>query len=76
MSVFEHPTAVAAADEVACFHGGQKRCPGEHCDTLIDYVAPPHLYMAGRVLVLYAGAAASMLELLASVLGQPVDEGH
>jgi hypothetical protein len=76
MSVFEYPTAAAAADVAACFHGGQKRCPGERSDTIIDYVAPPHLYLAGRVLVLYTGAAASMLELLASVLGPPVDEGH
>jgi hypothetical protein len=76
MSVFEYLTTAAAADVATCFHGGQKRCPGERSDTIIDYVAPPHLYLAGRVLVLYAGAAASMLELLASVLGPPVDEGH
>src|SRR5262249_35029328 len=64
VSVYEYPTATAAADEGACFHGGQKQCPGAQGGSMIDYAAPPHLYLAGRVLVLYVGAAPTMLELL------------
>jgi hypothetical protein len=76
LSVYEYPTATAAADEAACFHGGQKRCPGSQGGSVIDYAAPPHLYLAGRVLVLYVGTAPTMLDLLTSMLGPPVDEGH
>jgi hypothetical protein len=74
--VYEYPTTAAAADEAACFHGGDKRCPGEQGGTIIDYAAPPHLYLAGRILVLYVGTASTTLQLLTRVLGPPVDEGH
>jgi hypothetical protein len=76
LSVYEYPTAAAALAEASCFHGGQKRCPGASANTIIDYLAPPHLYLAGRILVLYAGTDSTTLQLLASVLGPPVDEGH
>jgi hypothetical protein len=76
LSVYEYPTAAAARAEASCFHGGQKQCPGASGGASIDYVAPPHLYLAGRILVLYAGTASTTLQLLASVLGPPVDEGH
>lgn len=76
LSVYEYPTTAAAKAEAGCFHGGDKRCPGAQGGSIIDYVAPPHLYLARRVLVLYVGTASTTLELLASVLGPPVDEGH
>jgi hypothetical protein len=76
LSVYEYPTAAAAMAEASCFHGGDKWCPGAQGGSSIDYVAPPHLYLAGRALVLYVGTTATTLQLLASVLGPPVDERH
>lgn len=74
LSAFEYPDATAAAGEAACFHGGDKMCPGANSAAMIDYVAPPHLYRAGRVIVVYVGSDAATLHLLASVLGPPFDE--
>ena len=76
LGVYEYATAAAAMTEAGCFHGGDKQCPGEQGGSTIDYAAPPHLYLAGRILVLYVGTTATTLQLLASVLGPPVDEGH
>lgn len=42
----------------------------EHVVT-VDFVAPPHWYRAGRILVLYVGADASIGALLEQQLGQP-----
>jgi hypothetical protein len=57
-----------------------KRCPGEQGGTIIDYVASPHLYLdlclACWILVLYVGITSIMLQLLASVIGPPMDEGR
>ena len=74
LSVFEYATAEDAKARASCFHGGEKRCPGDQVGISIDYVAPPHLYLAGRILVLYVGDTSTTLQLLASVLGPPVDE--
>src|SRR5262245_42583188 len=68
LTVFEYPTTAAATAMAGCFHGGDKECPGEQGGTIIDYAAPPHLYLAGRILVLYVGTTVTTLQLLASVL--------
>src|SRR5262245_34716700 len=49
LSVFEYATAAAAKARASCFHNGDKRCPGDQVGFSIDYVAPPHLYLAGRI---------------------------
>jgi hypothetical protein len=43
---------------------------GDHAAT-VDYVAPPHWFRKGRVLVLYVGRQADLLALLRQVLGPP-----
>ena len=37
----------------------------------IDYVAPPHWFSRGHVIVLYIGCDASIMNLLEEVLGSP-----
>lgn len=36
---------------------------------VVDFIAPPHWYHAGRVIVLYAGQDATLLALLRTILG-------
>lgn len=42
----------------------------------VNWVAPPHLYMAGRLVVLYVGDDAEVLSLLRRVLGSPTSQGE
>jgi hypothetical protein len=42
----------------------------------VDYVAPPHWFHAGRVLVLYVGQDPSILRLLQAVLGTQFAGGN
>jgi hypothetical protein len=37
--------------------------------TTVDFVAPPHWFRAGRVIVLYVGQSTALLNLLQAVLG-------
>ena len=43
---------------------------------MITWVASPHAYRAGRVIVLYVGDDPAILKLLQGVLGAPVAEQH
>jgi len=36
----------------------------------VDWVKPPHLYQAGRIIVIYIGTNASLLHLLLGILGK------
>ncbi len=38
--------------------------------TQVDWVKPPHLYKAGRIIVIYTGTNASLTRLLEGVLGK------
>lgn len=38
--------------------------------TQVDWIKPPHLYKAGRLIVIYIGTAESLLHLLEGVLGK------
>jgi hypothetical protein len=38
---------------------------------VVDYIAPPHFYKAGRVIALYVGRDADTLRLLRQVFGPP-----
>lgn len=43
---------------------------GVHIGTYrVDWVAPPHLYRAGRLLVIYTGNQRAMLDILVALLG-------
>lgn len=76
LTVVEYSDVASAVEEAACFHGGDKKCPGANTMTIIDWVAPPHLYRSGRLLVVYVGTDTTTLHLLARVLGPPFDERH
>ena len=38
--------------------------------TQVDWIKPPHLYKAGRIIVIYIGTTESLLHLLEGVLGK------
>jgi hypothetical protein len=42
---------------------------GGTATTIVDWVAPPHFFLKGRVLVLYVGSDPAVQKLLAGVLG-------
>lgn len=37
--------------------------------TIVDWIAPPHFFLKGRILVLYVGNDAALLRILQSLLG-------
>jgi hypothetical protein len=50
---------------------------------VVDWVAPPHLYLRGRVIVTYAGSDLGIIHLLMAILGpqfagspNPTDDGY
>lgn len=43
--------------------------------TMITWVEPPHFYAMGRAIALYVGSDAEILQMLESVLGEPIAEG-
>jgi hypothetical protein len=44
--------------------------PGPPGPFSVDWVKPPHLYQAGRIIVIYIGTNASLLHLLVGILGK------
>ena len=63
VNVYEYPTGLRAAEVAASV-------PGE--TVKITWIATPHVYRAGRLLVVYVGISQDVLGLLAQVLGPPV----
>lgn len=63
LQVFEFANAATAATET--------RQVGEGATTSAAWIAPPHFYHRGRLIVLYVGSDQSMLDLLTAVLGPP-----
>ena len=61
---FQYESAQAAAADAATF-GPDGSPTGVH----VDWLAPPHLYLKGRVLVIYVGADEAVTGLLTDVLG-------
>ncbi|HEY4845372.1 MAG TPA: hypothetical protein VII89_06730 [Candidatus Dormibacteraeota bacterium] len=63
--LFEYSTAAAAADDAH-----QIRADGSgNSNTIVDWVAPPHLFLKGRVLVIYVGNDPGVVSLLSNLLG-------
>jgi hypothetical protein len=63
--LFEYGTAAAAAADA-----NQIRADGSGtATTIVDWVAPPHFFLRGRVLVIYIGKDPTVVNLLTSVLG-------
>ena len=67
VQVFEHPTAVAAEAAAATVSSDGSSVG----TTMITWVAPPHFYRQGRLVVLYVGSSQKVLQALEGVLGPP-----
>jgi hypothetical protein len=63
LQVFEFANAATAAAET--------RRVGDGATTSAAWIAPPHFYHRGRLIVLYVGSDQSMLDVLTAVLGLP-----
>jgi len=65
VQVFEYPSAGAAQADAR-----QIRPDGSGtATTMVDWIAPPHFFLRGRVLVLYVGNDPPAINVLKSVLG-------
>jgi hypothetical protein len=64
VQVFEFTTSEAAADAVASIGPD-----GNPATMMIRWIEPPHFYRTGRVIVLYVGGDAKVLETLTAALG-------
>jgi hypothetical protein len=65
VQVFEYPDEAAAdADAALVAPGGSSVGT-----TMVSWVAPPHFYHAGRLILLYVGDDATTIDLLDTVLG-------
>ena len=64
VQLFEYSSASAAAADAH-----QIRADGSIATTIVDWVAPPHFFLKGRVLVIYVGKDPAVVTLLTSVLG-------
>lgn len=63
--LFEYASASAASADAK-----QIRPDGSgNATTMVDWVAPPHFFLRGRVTVLYIGSDPAVLSLLQSLLG-------
>lgn len=65
LQLFEYGSASAAEADAR-----QIRADGSGtATTIVDWVAPPHFFLKGRVLVIYVGNDPAVVSLLSSVLG-------
>ena len=64
VQLFEYGSAGAAATDAR-----RVRADGSIATAIIDWIAPPHFYLKGRVLVIYVGSDSAVISLLQSVLG-------
>ncbi|HXN02933.1 MAG TPA: hypothetical protein VN973_13740 [Candidatus Dormibacteraeota bacterium] len=64
VQLFEYASAAAAAADAH-----QIRADGSPATTIVDWVAPPHFFLKGRVLGIYVGRDPAIINLLTSVLG-------
>ena len=64
MQLFEYGSAAAAAADAY-----KIRADGSGtATTTVDWVAPPHFFLKGRVLVIYVGKDPAVVNLLTGVL--------
>ena len=66
VQIFDYGSASAASADAH-----QIRADGSgNATAIVDWVAPPHFYLKGRVLVIYVGSDPAVLSLLQSLLGR------
>lgn len=72
ISVFEYETnAAMQADANRISSDGSTLHNQNGSASAIDWIAPPHFYKAGRILVFYVGKSQYVISLLQSILGRP-----
>lgn len=65
LQLFDYSSAAAAATDAH-----QIRADGSGtATTIVDWVAPPHFFLKGRVMVIYVGNDSAVVSLLRSLLG-------
>ena len=65
VQLFEYGSAPAASADAK-----QIRPDGSgNATTMVDWVAPPHFFLKGRVVVIYVGSDTGIVSLLTNVLG-------
>jgi hypothetical protein len=65
LQLFEYGSASAASADAH-----QIRADGSgNATAIVDWVAPPHIFLKGRVLVIYVGRDAAVVSLLSGLLG-------
>jgi hypothetical protein len=65
LQVFEYSSAETASADAK----GIRSDGAGTATTMISWVAPPHMFLKGRVLLIFAGTDPAVLSLLSSVLG-------
>ncbi len=65
LQLFEYGSASAASADAK-----QIRPDGSgNANTIVDWVAPPHFFLKGRVMVIYVGGDQAVVRLLQGILG-------
>ena len=75
LQVFEYANEADAATDAARLSPDGTTYRGPNRVIAVDYIAPPHVYRSGRIIVIYAGRDASLPRLLETLLGPQVAGG-
>lgn len=75
VQVYEYANHSAAAAEAAGISPDGTSITTAHGAAMVTWVATPHFYQAGRLIVLYVGDDAAITALLESVLGTHIAGG-
>lgn len=68
--VYQYSDAATAAAQAARISAdGSKVESASNVETQVDWIAPPHFYESGELLVIYVGTNGTVLNLLAAQLG-------
>jgi hypothetical protein len=68
VQVYEYGSAAAAGADAHQIRGDGSGT----ATTIIDWIAPPHSFLKGRVVVIYVGSDRAVVRLLSSLLGPQV----
>ena len=75
LQVYPYPTVASAAADARRFRPDgsiEEVLPGGLIRRVIpEWIAPPHVYQQGQLLVIYVGADSTLLATLAGILGSP-----
>jgi hypothetical protein len=70
INAFEYRDAAAAETDAAKISPDGSKLAGAGCAAAVDWVGPPHFYKRDRVISVYVGSNAAVIQLLEVVLGK------